>query len=228
MGLRAVAVEGGEPPPAGSVAHDAQTQTAAISTAATIDTTHTPVGTPKGAVVMIVQSGGTTDEVSGVTYGGQAMTRVRKQDRSGSSLELGAVYVYFLGTGLPTGAQTVGITSTGTLPKRAVVSTVTADGDTAVDTSNSGGAATGANPSLALTFSATLSEAEVYYELGSGLAAVISTVEAGGTHQFSHDFGSDVAMWARKHVSGASSTTMGYTAASDDFLHAGVVIKDAA
>ena len=36
----------------------------------TISSTHTPSGTPKGAIVLITQDVGATDEVTGVTYGG--------------------------------------------------------------------------------------------------------------------------------------------------------------
>jgi hypothetical protein len=210
------------------VAHDAETQTAQMTTAAAHDTTHTPVGTPKGVVVIIAQAQLTTDEISGVTYGGVAMTRVLKQNRAGSATETGCIYIYFLGSAIPTGAQTVRITSTGTLNKRAVISTVTSSGDTAVDASAGGSSNQGADPSLALPFSEALNDAMVYYALQTGLAAPVTTVQAGGTHQFGHDAGSESAMWARKAVEAGASTTMGYTAASDDWTQAGVVIKGAA
>jgi hypothetical protein len=72
--------------------------------------THTPSGTPNGVLVFIVQlSDG--DDISGVTYGGVAMEEV-----SGSPVIRtadGAVYAYFLGSGVPSGAQTVTATVNG-------------------------------------------------------------------------------------------------------------------
>jgi hypothetical protein len=165
--------------------------------------------------------------VSGVTYGGQALTLITKQNRSGSSVETGCIYLYFLGSGVPAGAQTVSVTSTGTLIKSAGISTVTCATDTVVDSFNGGGSASLANPSLALTFSGTLESAAVYYALGNGASAVFTTVEAGSTHQFGQDHGADVAVWARKQVSNAASTTIGYTAAADDVTHAGLVVTAA-
>lgn len=92
---------------------------------------HSPVDTPRGLVVYVVGSLDATDIITSVTYGGVPMNAVTgglAQDTSG---EAGFSKVYFLGTGIPTGEQTVqvnrDITAT---PVWACCTTVTAISDT--------------------------------------------------------------------------------------------------
>lgn len=93
--------------------------------------THTPVGTPRGASVWIVQPANDTDQVLGVTYGGETLARIGSAVIS--SGEVMRVYLYFLGTGLPTGEQTVevDIDATGALYRPYCI-TQTGDDDTEV------------------------------------------------------------------------------------------------
>lgn len=105
-----------------AVARDALTQNVGGATSFT----HTPVGTPRGVTVLIVSTSA-TDTVSGVTYGGVAMTEATGSPVVSTSGEGGVCYAYTLGASVPTGAQTVDITGTGTL--RVIVQTVTAGGD---------------------------------------------------------------------------------------------------
>lgn len=105
-----------------AVARDALTQNVGGATSFT----HTPVGTPRGVTVLIVSTSA-TDTVSGVTYGGVAMTEATGSPVVSTSAEGGVCYAYTLGASVPTGAQTVDITGTGTL--RAIVQTATAGGD---------------------------------------------------------------------------------------------------
>jgi hypothetical protein len=116
--------------------------------------THTPVGTPKGVWVVIPQDTGQTDEVTAVTYGGVAMERVIAGSptnpifRDGVGGDDGGIYEYFLGSGIPTGAQTVAVTVNGTGSlKRGRAGTVTAAANTEVVGSISAAGAS-ANPSL--------------------------------------------------------------------------------
>ena len=205
-----------------AVAHDAVAIPANALYTATFSWTHTPVGTPRGAAVVVVQEG-STDQVSGVTYGGVAMTRVRSDVRTAT--EDGRVYLYFLGAGVPTGAQTVTVTLTGAEDTNAVSFTVTSAAvDTVVDVSAGLDAGIIANPSLAI--SPTVA-AEIYYGIFSGLAAPVTTVETGSTHVAGKDYGTDSAMWARKSVAAGGATTIGYTAASDDVCHSALAIKEA-
>ena len=205
-----------------AVAFDAVAIPAAALYTATFSWTHTPVGTPRGVAVVVVQEG-STDQVSGVTYGGLAMTRVRTDVRTAT--EAGRVYIYFLGSGLPAGAQTVEVTLTGTADTNGVSLTVTAADNTAVDTSNGVDAGIIANPSLSITPTVA---AMIFYGIFSGLAAPVTTVETGSTHVAGKDYGTDSAMWARKSVAAGGGTTIGYTASSDDVCHSALAIKESA
>ena len=203
-----------------AVAYDAVAIPAAELYEATFSWTHTPVGTPKGVAVIVVQENA-PDQVSGVTYGGVAMTRVRADINA--TAEIGRVYIYFLGSGIPAGAQTVTVTLTDVEDCNAVSLTVTAAADTAVDVHEGGDPGVIADPSLSI--SPTV-DAVIFYGFYSGLAAPVTTVQAGSTHVAGKDLGQESAMWARKSVS-AGATTIGYTAAADDVCHSALAIKEA-
>jgi hypothetical protein len=137
-----------------AVAYDAESRGAGGS--GNFNWTHTPVGTPKGIWVFVGQDTGLTDEVTGVTYGGTAMTRVTTgsptnpvfRDGSGAG-EDGGEYCYFLGASIPTGAQTVAVTVNGTGSlKRGYAGSVTAAADTEVVDCNSNTAGGSTTPTL--------------------------------------------------------------------------------
>jgi hypothetical protein len=207
-----------------AIAHDATSGSAAlINTATTTNWTHTPSGTPKGVVVVIPQ-GTAADQVSAVTYGGVALGRVRFAARSAA--EACAVYTYFLGAAVPTGAQTVAVTTTGTAPCWPQAATVTADtAETAVDVENGLDAGIIANPSLTLVPTV---EATLYYVNASGLNAPVSTPEAGTTQLAARDLGTISGHVGTKESAAGGSTTVGWTSASDDVCHGGLAIKESA
>src|SRR5690348_18115984 len=68
---------------------------------------NTGTTSPEGVVVMICHGTENTDLVVSVTYGGVAMTRV--QTNQDTTTEPGRSYIYFLGSGVPTGTQTVSV-----------------------------------------------------------------------------------------------------------------------
>ncbi len=93
--------------------------------------THTPVRDPQGVIVFVGQSTTGADQVTGVTYGGVSMTEVPGSPLLlTSGVEDGAVYGYFLGSGIPTGPQTVEVTVSGGAVKDAHAITFTADANT--------------------------------------------------------------------------------------------------
>jgi hypothetical protein len=96
---------------------------------------HTPVGTPAGVVVGIVQSIEGVDNVSGVTYDGEAMTEVAGSPFLRTSHnEDATLYLYFLGSGVnATSPATVAVTVTGGRPKSPCVWTLTAAADTEIE-----------------------------------------------------------------------------------------------
>lgn len=115
--------------------------------------THTPAGTPKGVVVVIAQGNSSqADQVAGVTYGGVAMSRIQFTGDGGGS-EAGASYLYFLGSGIPTGSQTVAIDLTSPSQNFAAwCYTVTTDGGRDAEVAASGvfSSGTASNPDVTL------------------------------------------------------------------------------
>lgn len=202
-----------------TVAFDATSGSAAlVNTATTATWTHTPVGTPAAVCVLIPQDG-SADQVSGVTYGGVALTRVRRDART--TTEACSSYIYFLGATIPTGAQTVGVTSTGTAAKWPQVITWTAADDCAVTSQAGADAGIIANPSVTLT---PPRQAGCAYVNASGLNAPVSTPESGTTQAAARDLGTTSGHIGYKTTGG--TTTIGWTSSSDDVCHSAIAITE--
>lgn len=210
-----------------AVAFDAQSyKTFTTSTT----NTHTPVGTPKGIWVSIVQTTASTDRITNVTYGGINMQRV--SFAIDATTEPGCVYTYFLGKGIPTGAQTLSITvSAGTEAKIAWCMSVTAASDTqiaasAIDQDNK------ANPFVILRTLAAFSGI-VAGAMYSGLTAATGSAVGSGYTKFTgpdsggRAFGSNSAVAAYGAKSGAS-ILMEWTSATDDVAFAANAIQEVA
>ena len=197
-----------------AVAHDAATETTSTFGASPDPFTfsHTPVGTPKGVIVFIAHSAD-VDTIVGVSYGGVAMSRVlRASDAAG---EPGSCYAYFLGSGIPTGAQTVSIDHNGGAnAKYAQCITITAASNTAVQASGKIDGDT-ADPQIALNSgSATAIRYACTY---SGLPNITDLTSIGGfTDVHSWDQGASVRVSQRETTPSSGSTTCGWTAANDD------------
>lgn len=221
-----------------AVAHDATS--VAVRGTGNLSWTHTPVGTPRGVCVLIVQDGpvtggAATDEVSGVTYGGVAMTRQKMQQITANATNIsGTVYIYSLHTSIPTGAQTVAVTVTGAQSKIAVAATQTASADTAADTSVSGnnGAATVTNPTL--TLATTASTTTVCYAACHASIAAASITENSSTlgatliSETAGTGANDTANIFRGTSLGAGGNVlMGWTFNNDWWAGAAIAIKEA-
>ena len=98
--------------------------------------THTPVGTPKGVLVFTFSTLSSNDNATAVSYGASSMTAVS----GGRAVSTGGTYIgdvkaWFLGSSVPTGAQTVTVTRTNNTDEMyAVAHTVTAASNTDVHT----------------------------------------------------------------------------------------------
>lgn len=196
--------------------------------------THSPVlAAPRGVLVLIVINGASTDVVSAVTYGGVALTRAATAaDTAG---EAGRVYAYFLGSGVPAGAQTVSVTRSGTSAMYCYAMAFDAGGNTEI-------AASGvlqedrANPQVTLT---TTAASLRYVAINSGLANTTDlamTGDAGttGLSLSAVDFGNQVGRIDRWVVGAAAaapsagSVIVGYTSASDDVAFVAVAVAEIA
>jgi hypothetical protein len=186
---------------------------------ATDSFTHTPVRTPRLAVVLITQNVSAADLISGVTYGGVAMNRIATA--FDTVTEPGRVYIYWLREPLA-GAQTVAVTvASGTDAKTAWATTFTANAPIlefghAILNDNA------ANPSRTFGTPASFQGALVsvgFTGLGDPADATIAPANsetkltgaaAGGT-----DFGTSAGYAGYRIASGASVVT-GYTSSTDD------------
>jgi hypothetical protein len=207
-----------------AVAFDAATEN--VAAADPQNFTHTPSGTPKGVLVYIAHATSQADHVVGVTYGGTAMTRVAFAD-DGTG-ELGAGYLYFLGSSIPTGAQTVSIDrNNSTTSIWAVAITVTAANDTeVVDSDNSQQGDTNiTNPAVTLQHGGR--DCLDFFGGYNGINAPGSMTDAAGqTRIHDHDFGSQAAVVSRKNASDTADTSLSYTAAANSLAMIGVAIGE--
>jgi len=218
-----------------AIAHDVLSENSAtdnVSFTADASWSHAASGTAKGVVVVITQPLSSADEVSGVTYGGVALSRQKFQQRTVT--EQMAVYIYFLGSGIPTGTQTVAVTlTTQTAAAKhgmAFTMTAAAGNNTAVDAvSGDGNLGIVANPSITVTHTGTLAGWAGYCGHTYGANSVVTTgLQTGETYRAGHDPGAAVAMVYTRHAGAdAASSTYGYTTlASDDQNLAAIVVKE--
>ena len=120
-----------------AVAHDASSKSSGTSTnEASFTWTHTPSGTPRGVLVFTyAKASGPPDDALSVTYGGVSLTAVsggRAADTAGEPADCKA---WFLGSGIPTGAQSVVVNRTNnSTSMHAHCATVTAATDTGTGT----------------------------------------------------------------------------------------------
>ena len=95
----------------------------------TITATHDPGAgvTPRAVVVQVAQHAGGTDQITGITYGGVPMTELRVDIQTAGNVDP-VVYTYVLTDGIPSGSQTVAMTTTGTNQKAGRVRSIAAPG----------------------------------------------------------------------------------------------------
>ncbi|MCI0545219.1 MAG: hypothetical protein L0Z49_12385 [Actinobacteria bacterium] len=172
---------------------------------------HTPVGTPRGVFVFVVQDVGTTDEVDTITYGSLTLTEVALSPHLTTTGDDGGVYCWFAGASIPTGAQTVtvDVNATGSA-KGAAVITVTAGADTEVHDTTTLDSASVTDPSVTLTTTtATYSAAAIH---GGGAAVGNLSAATGNTDVVEFDFGSSIGSIIRADAEDAGSDyTIGWT-----------------
>lgn len=187
--------------------------------------THTPVGTPRGVKVHI-RHDNNVDEVSGVTYGGVAMTEVAGSPNILATSEQGVVYGYFLGAGLPTGPQTVVVTVTGSTAKDAMAITVTAGGDTELQdvdaTINSGSLE---NPSVTLSLGGKTCFCSIGFLSGIPDPANV-TPFTNWTSRSEVDYGAFTSAVYTYDIIGTTDVTAGWTQVADDAVAIAMAIME--
>ncbi|MEK9721980.1 MAG: hypothetical protein VW405_00670 [Rhodospirillaceae bacterium] len=207
-----------------TIAYDAKSNYTGSATT-NFSWTHTPVGTPAGIVVTVVQDSSTTDEVTGVTYGGEAMTN---EGDAASSIFGARVYLFTLLSSIPTGAQTVAVTVSGGSAKIGGCVSVTAGYSSTLASSvftYDASYTTTDEPSIDVTVPAHRSGficggVHTTEGVGASLAAA-----SGYTEVYEVDFGTRTASIAYKNtpVTGASALSWADTGAGTDSAVGGAI-----
>lgn len=189
--------------------------------------THTPVGTPRGVIVSVV---GTveTDTVDTVTYGGSALAQVALSPiTTGGATEQGFSSVWFLGTSIPTGAQTVAITVTGAGAKVLDCVTLTAATDTAVQDTTTISSSSVTNPTATLSLGGNSCFCMEAFYTGASDPANFGA-NANWTVRREFDFGTDCAGGYTYDIVGTTDVTMGWTQTTEEAAGLGIAIKESA
>ncbi len=189
--------------------------------------THTPTGTPQGVVAFTFKDVSASN-ITGVTYGGVAMTLIGSAIDSAG--EPGTCEVWFLGTGLPTGAQSIVATvSVGNANSHAgIAATVTALGNTSstgVITEADDQVLTEENITDGSPGSASLRFAGVFSGISTG-----ATIGANSTMLFQYTAvgGGRSFQACQETVPGQGSRPVGFTGASDDVAAVYLAIRETA
>ena len=192
-----------------------------------ISFTHTPVRTPRGAIVIVLGVSG-TDGVSGVTYGGVAMAEVSGSPNLKGTAELAGAYVYFLGASIPTGAQTVAMTSSNTHLKSISCITLTAAADTeVVDSDGTINSDSVADPSVTLSLGGRTAFAAI--GLVSGQDAVTGiTPPSGWTSRLEQDAGAVTVGHYTYDTIGSTDVAAGWTQTAEDATAIAVAVSEVA
>ena len=190
--------------------------------------THSPVGTPRAAIVFVVQNANANDRVSGVTYGTDAMTEMTGSPLAKGTGQTSVIYGYFLGTSIPTGDQTVTVTVTAGATKQAGVITLTAGADTTIqDVDATITSDSLENPSVTLSAGGNTVFAAIGFHSGIPDPANITPL-TNWTARLEEDFGSATGGWYTFDTIGASDVTAGWTQGADDAQMIAVAVTEVA
>lgn len=211
-----------------AVAHSAASESHTGTTGSTNQTafswTHTQSGTPQG-VVVFVHTISASDFITSVTYGGTALERVAGAVAVDATVEPGRTDMFFLGSGLATGNQTIAVNRTNNATVMyASAATVTAATDTTwagvqVEEDNQALAPVAVDDgSLGVN---SLRYAATYY--GANSPAPAGT---GSTLLTSIDLGSFGNSMVRETTAGQGARNVGFSASSDDVAAVYVAIRE--
>lgn len=212
----------------GQVAFDAFADTTDFATG-NFTWTHTPSGTPSGVVVWVLEaSSSAADGVTGVTYGGVSMTEVSGSPNIHSTGELGTVHCFFLGEGIPTGAQSVAVTTSNSHSKVGGSVTLTASDTTEiVDVDATVNSDSQANPSVTLSASGRTVWAGIGFYSGQNAPTGITPL-TNWTDRTEDDIGTKTMGIYTYDTIGSSDVTAGWTQGADDAVMIAILIAQEA
>lgn len=191
---------------------------------------HNPVGTPRGALVLIVGNNHGSDSISSVTYDGDALTEISLSPLDGSATaeSLGFVYGYFKGDSLSAAdPATVTITTVSTAEANGDVYTVTAGADTEMVDTDSVVEAYQANPSGTLSLGGATSFCAEVWMSGRNTVAQVTEL-SNWTARRESDHGPRTSGGYSYDTIGSTDVTHGYTAPDDDVLLLATALTESA
>jgi len=168
-------------------------------------------GTPKGVAVFVGTNNEDTERITGITYGGVAMTKVQYAYNQVAAPSAGNAYLYFLGASVPSGTQSVSIAGLrSTRAAQIVIVSFDAAGDLEVVDSDLVEDAGSTSASVVLSYASRTCMA--FGGMVTSEAVVgNSTVLSGMTALHDYDFGARVALASRETTAQASDFTFGWT-----------------
>jgi hypothetical protein len=202
----------------------------------TLSWTHTPTGTPRGIIVQVTNVEG-ADEVTTATYGGVSMTEVSCSPVLNADAGVDdamSAATFFLGSSIPTGAQTVVVSVSGSGSKRSVSMSLTASADTEIVDCEAVNSDSTANPSVTLSLGGRTSFATLHAMTGRTATTQTTALtnwkgddEPGATQGppgDEVDLGTVTALYYTYDIVGTTDITAGYTASADDVAMIAVAV----
>ncbi len=191
---------------------------------------HTPSGTPRGVLVYVLSPVQSEDRVTGITYGGDTMTEVAGSPVLKATGEIMAAHLFFLGTSIPTGTQTVAITTTAsTGGVRCGAITITASGDTEVVDTSTISSDSLANPSVTVSLAGRTSFVAVGGASGNIDVPGNVTPNTNWTSRDESDAGPSGTVLHTFDTIGSSDVSAGWAdATAEDVVAIGVAIAEIA
>lgn len=197
---------------------ESHTSTTGSVSVASFSWTHTPIGTARG-VVVFVNTIGSADLSTSVTYGGVAMSRVANSTASDTATEPGTVTAWFLGSSIPTGSQTVVVSRTNSATV-VYANCITIVSLVDIDTTIVGSPVllkengTYTEQSIDTGFSTALRLAAGYYGGSGVLPAGANSISTGASGQI--DYGAYTFTTVVEAAKGSSSRNIGFSGGTDD------------
>lgn len=188
--------------------------------------THTPVGTPRGVIVWVQTFSG-VDEISTVTYGGVACTEVTGSPNLLTTGEQGGSNCFYLGAGIPTGAQSVVATATGTTTSKVgYCVTITAAADTeVVDTDATINSTSLLDPSATLSLGGRTCFAAIAFNSGQDAVTGYAPL-TNWTARSELDGGTECLGCYTYDTIGSTDVTAGWTQTAEDAVAVAIAVSE--
>ena len=185
---------------------------------------------PKGVILTVVHGDTATQLTSTVTYGGSSLSSI--QMNQDTLTEPGRSEVWFLGSSVPTGTQTVSVDLTSATVTDIQFVCITLNGSANLEIVDQDGitiSATQANPTVTLNYGGRecMSIGALYW--GGATPPGATGLASGCEEVFGEDLGAWVAEVMRQSTPGTSDFQIGYTTlAADDVAFSAVAVAEVA